>query len=621
MVSGMLIGALAREFAKDRRGNVAMMWALMLTTLIGLTGITVDFTRAMAIKNQIQNAADGASLAAARPQGNVSLADRTAAARAYFDSEAGGVAQNVQFSVAQLADHTYRVTVDSTMDLSLARLISAEPWTVHVESEAAQGGVNLEVALVLDTTGSMSGTKITALRTAATDLVNTVVQDTQTPYYSKLALVSYSVGVNAGSYAAAVRGAVPGARSITGASWSVGNAVAVTGATRANPVVITANAHGFTNGQTVYLSGIKGMTQINNQYYRVSYINANSFALQNASTGANINGSSYSNWQAGGTQRAQRCQTSACEIVVTANNHGFANNANVFITGVGGMTQINNATGSGSGTTWPASGVTTNTFVLTGSTGPSYTAYTSGGSAYCSTYGCEYYRFTNASNTTNVFRVSTCTTERTGAQAYTDAGPSTAFLSFNYPSTARNGACPTNTVLPLTSNRNTINSRISGLTASGYTAGQIGTAWGWYMLAPGFASLWPAANQPADYGTPETLKVMVLMTDGAFNTNYCNGVIAQNASGAGNNVDHINCNATNGNPLTQALSLCTAMKARGIVIYTVGFDMAGESQASRDMMRDCASSASNAYMADNATELSDAFRQIGQSISQLRITH
>jgi hypothetical protein len=549
----------------------------------------------------------------------LSLTDRTAAAQAYFNAEAGSLANGASFSLADLGGNMYRVTASAPMDVSLARLVRNEPWTVRVTSDAARGGVNLEVALVLDTTGSMAGTKITALRTAATDLVNTVVLDSQSPYYSKVALVSYSVGVNAGSYAASVRGAIPAGHSISGASWSVGNAKTVSGATRANPVVVTANGHGFATGQYVYLSGIKGMTQINNQYFRVGAVTTNTFALLNPTTGANINGTSYNNWQSGGSQTATRCQTSACEVVVTSNGHGFANGANVFITGVNGMTQINNATGSGSGTTWQAASVTTNTFVLSGSTGPSYGNYSSGGTAYCTTYGCQYYRFTNASGSQNVFQVSTCTTERTGAQAYTDASPATALLGLNYPSAASNGACPSNTVLPLTSNRNTINTRISSLTASGYTAGQIGAGWGWYMLAPNFASLWPAANQPAEYGAPETLKVMVLMTDGAFNTNYCNGVIAQNASGAGNNVDHINCNATNGNPLTQALNLCTAMKNRGIVIYTVGFDMAGESQASRDMMRDCASSPDNAFMADDASQLLLAFQQIARSISQLRI--
>lgn len=612
---------LGRAFGRDRRGNVAMMWALMGAVLLGLVGMSVDFTRAQMIRSQLQNAADGAALAAARMTQGTTMTARTAAARGYFDSEAGASAANATFNLVDIGNNGYRVDVTAPMDMSLARLVSNQPWTIAVSSDAVRGGVNVEVALVLDTTGSMSGTKISTLRTAATDLVNTVVLDSQTPYYSKLALVSYSVGVNAGSYAASVRGAIPAGHSISGASWSTGNAMTVSGASKTNPVVVTANAHGFSSGQYVYLSGIRGMTQINNQYFRVGTVTTNTFQLLNPTTGANINGTGYSTWSSGGTQRATRCQTSACEVVVTSNGHGFSNNDRVFITGVSGMTQINNTTGSGSGTTWTVASASSNTFVLSGSVGPTYSAYSSGGTAYCTTYGCQYYRFTNASGTTNVFQVSTCTTERTGGNAYTDAAPSTSLLSLNYPSTASNGACPSNTILPLTSDRTTINSRISSLSASGYTAGQVGAAWGWYMLAPNFGYLWPSSSVPAAYHAPETLKIMVLMTDGAFNTSYCHGVIAQDTSGAGNNVDHINCNATNGDPLVQARNLCTAMKSQGIIVYTVGFQMQGESQASRDMMTQCATDSSHAYMADDNAALTEAFRQIGQSISQLRLTH
>ena len=59
---------------------------------------------------------------------------------------------------------------------------------------------------MLDTTGSMSGQKIIDMRNAATNLVNTVVRPAQTPFYSKLALVPFSIGVDAGAYASAVRG-------------------------------------------------------------------------------------------------------------------------------------------------------------------------------------------------------------------------------------------------------------------------------------------------------------------------------------------------------------------------------------------------------------------------------
>ena len=50
------------------------------------------------------------------------------------------------------------------------------------------------------------------------------------------------------------------------------------------------------------------------------------------------------------------------------------------------MTQINNA----ANTAWPVGNVNANTFSLTGTNGPTYSAYTNGGTAYCTRYGCQY---------------------------------------------------------------------------------------------------------------------------------------------------------------------------------------------------------------------------------------
>ena len=116
--------------------------------------------------------------------------------------------------------------------------------------------------------------------------------------------------------------------------------------------------------------------------------------------------------------------------------------------------------------------------------------------------------------------------------------------------------------MPLTTDTATLNARIAALQAASSTAGHIGTAWGWYMLSPNFGYLWPARASLRHYGTPSTMKIMVLMTDGAFNTSYCNGVIASlPARAAAAPSNHINCNSPNGDASTQALALCTAMKA------------------------------------------------------------
>ncbi len=607
------------SFRRNRDGNVAMMWALMGTALIGLLGLTIDFTRAVMVKTELQSAADAAVLAAARQPANVSMADRTASARAFFDSEAPSYASSATVTLTDIGNNGYRLRATAPMATSLARLVTNQDWTVGVNSEAVRGGMNLEVALVLDTTGSMSGQRISDLRNSAGDLVDLIVQTQQTPYYSKMALVTWAMGVNAGPYATDARGAITPGRSISAAAWANGAGRAVSAATKANPAVFTSNAHGFANGDVVWLAGITGSgawaTNLNGRWYTVLNAAANTFQLRNSS-GTVVSTSSYSGSYPGGAT-VTRCLEAACQVRVTSNGHGLANNDWVWIQGVNGMTQINSTTD----TAWQVTNVAANAYTLVGSVGPNYSAYTSSGTGYCTASGCQYFRFTNASNAIRILQISNCVSERVGGQATTDAAPSTAFVGLNYASTSN--ACDATTgIIPLTTDTNALHNRINSLTATGSTAGQVGAAWGWYMVSPNWGYLWPsAANRPAAYGTAETQKIVVLMTDGAFNSPYCNGVIARDAlSGSGSTSDHINCNATNGSSASQTIAICNAMKQRNIIVYTVGFHIDNDATA-LSVFHQCATDDSHFYLADDRVTLQNAFQQIGQSISQLRLTH
>ena len=60
---------------------------------------------------------------------------------------------------------------------------------VTVNTEVTRAGNNLEVALVLDNSTSMAGASLASLKTAATQLVDLVVSDTQSPYYSKVSII------------------------------------------------------------------------------------------------------------------------------------------------------------------------------------------------------------------------------------------------------------------------------------------------------------------------------------------------------------------------------------------------------------------------------------------------
>jgi len=525
---GAAFGSAAKQFVRrftlSKAGGVALIFGLSFIPLSMLTLCAIDFHRASTVRMALQDALDAASLAAARTQSATTTAQiQTIGANV--------MAANMQtFNDTVITTTTFTLSGDGTVtahaaaDVTplVANMFLGGPMQVGADSVVKRASKSLEVAMVLDTTGSMSGSRITDLKSAANDLIDLVVQAVQTPHYSKIAIVPYSQAVNAGTYVTTARGAIDA------------NSTLITGATKANPVVITANGHGRAVGDKIYITGVSGMTQLNGKVYTISAKTTNTITLQG------INGTSYSTFSG------------------------------------------------------------------------------SGGRVYCASPGCQYYGYTAADGSAQVQQVSNCVTERTGTNAYTDVAPSTALVGRNYPDSGN--PCITQTFTPLTADKTALHNVITGLSASGSTAGQIGIAWGWYMLSPNWGSLWPSSvNRPAAYGADELIKVAIIMTDGEFNTNYCNGVIAKDAaSGSGASSTHNNCNGTNGSAFSQGIALCNAMKAKGIIVYTVGFDVGSDASA-QNLVNSCATDAQHVYQPSTGTALKDAFRSIANDIMKLRI--
>lgn len=78
-------------------------------------------------------------------------------------------------------------------------------------------------------------------------------------------------------------------------------AVNITGATQANPCVITAVAHGYSNGDEVYISGILGMTQLNGRNFKVANVTANTFSLLYMDAATNVNSAGFTAYSSAGT--------------------------------------------------------------------------------------------------------------------------------------------------------------------------------------------------------------------------------------------------------------------------------------------------------------------------------
>ena len=74
----------------------------------------------------------------------------------------------------------------------------------------------------------------------------------------------------------------------------------ITGATQANPCVITSNSHGYSNGDEVYIASVVGMTELNNKRYLLKNKSTNTFELTDID-GTNINSSSFTAYSSAGT--------------------------------------------------------------------------------------------------------------------------------------------------------------------------------------------------------------------------------------------------------------------------------------------------------------------------------
>lgn len=77
-------------------------------------------------------------------------------------------------------------------------------------------------------------------------------------------------------------------------------ALTITGITNANPAVVSV-VNTASVGETVYISGVGGMTQINDQYYKIIARTAGTITLGDIFTGANIDSSAWGVYTGGGT--------------------------------------------------------------------------------------------------------------------------------------------------------------------------------------------------------------------------------------------------------------------------------------------------------------------------------
>jgi Flp pilus assembly protein TadG len=187
-------GALVRRFAAANKGNIAMIYALALLPSLAAVGSAIDLTRGMVVKMRLGEALDAAGLAVAGTVG-LSDAEMTAQAQKFFyanypDEELGTV---TSLSVAAAGEGRVTVAGTARVETAFMGLFGINYLDVAVNVEVTRESRGLEVALVLDNTGSMaSNGKIQALKTATNELIGILFGNQAMPAHLKMSLVPFS---------------------------------------------------------------------------------------------------------------------------------------------------------------------------------------------------------------------------------------------------------------------------------------------------------------------------------------------------------------------------------------------------------------------------------------------
>jgi Flp pilus assembly protein TadG len=187
------------QFAHDRRGAIAILFAIALLPLMAMVGVAMDYSRSTRALADLQSAVDGAALAAGRNALDESRRDLKQMARATFDNAfrpGSGVAVT-RFAVTQSQDKI-AVEAAASVPTMFGGFVGRRIVEIDAKAEVPLGIMALEIALVLDNTGSMSRLgKMDALKQSAKSLIDTIQASTGS-VNSSFALVPFNTQVNVG---------------------------------------------------------------------------------------------------------------------------------------------------------------------------------------------------------------------------------------------------------------------------------------------------------------------------------------------------------------------------------------------------------------------------------------
>jgi len=190
-----------RDYLRHELGVAAVIFAIMLPVIIASAGMAVDLAVVYNSQNRLANALDKATLAAASSS-SLDAADLQTRFLAYFNANyPAGKYGTPGIPTLTVNGNTMSATVAATVPTSFMSIVGINSLNISAASTVVETLAGVEAVLVLDTTGSMAGNNIAALRTASTDFINIMFSSITDPKYLKIGIVPWSETVNVAPYA------------------------------------------------------------------------------------------------------------------------------------------------------------------------------------------------------------------------------------------------------------------------------------------------------------------------------------------------------------------------------------------------------------------------------------
>jgi len=627
-------------FRRDQRGNVAVIVGAAIIPLVGALGLATDTARGYLVKARLSQALDAAALAGGKVYFST---QRDADIKKYFGSNFPSastpvydtpytasfmnatVTLNHPVNGGTTGKENLTLTAQATIPTTFMRVLGFDTVTVDATSQVTRAISALDVVISMDWSGSMTspGTKITSARDAAVTFVDavfgtnsvapTLTVDGVTYNLLNMGFVPWNSKVNVTTQGqtfstVTTQSVTPFTNPVTGESQNVlyyaNNSL----------VPLLVNPNNLPGGWSgcVYArylgdaynnndaDTVRGQVTVGSGAGQRQWMGWEPMAKDDSEprsgnwgdNGANNNGpGSGSRWIASNTWKTKNC-----------NNAYFLDISNTAYDNADGSIKTTNPN-STTNSSRPAA--VPNPKAATGS---NYTEWTSSSASTTKKYS-GFMKFIDPT------------------KSYLEPGSVATY--YNNPGSGDCTNCLTKGVVPLTNVKATIRNKLTAITTSdptGNTNLEQGLYWAWEMLMPGVPF-----NEAVPTVPFKRIRAIVILTDGeqvgGAGDAYKGRFGFQEGAGTNDDPDHgtilVGGVAKQNNLDNRARQLAENIKAEGIRLYVIGFDLAGNTHA-LTFLQDLASPADQNgvyfFNAPSPSDLDSVFKQIAASLSNLRVS-